>query len=96
MAEAISNPPGDAHVAACGLFCTNCRKFKKGKCKGCQVEPGFARCAVRQCAIEKKITTCAECDEFQSPRDYCECRKVNNFIARIFQFLFGTNRPAAA
>ncbi len=95
MSEAMSNPPQDAHVGACGLFCSNCGSFKRGRCKGCQIEPGFKRCAVRLCCIEKGITICAGCSEFESPRDYHECKKVNNFIARIFSFVFGTKRPEA-
>lgn len=95
MSQLIQNPPQDAHIAACGLLCTNCGKFKKGRCKGCQIESGFSNCSVRLCCIEKEITTCAECDEFVSPRDYRECRKLNNFIARIFALIYGSNRPAA-
>ncbi len=95
MSQVISNPPQDAHVAACGLFCSNCGKFKRGRCKGCQIEPGFKRCAVRLCCIEKGATTCADCNEFEAPRDYHECGKLNSVIARIFSFIFGTNRFAA-
>jgi len=93
--QAISNPPTDEHIAACGLFCTNCGKFKSGKCQGCQIAPGFQRCSIRRCCIEKGITTCADCDEFPAPRSYRECRKINNFIAKVFALIFQSNRPAA-
>ena len=96
MAEPLSSPPADAHIAACGLFCTNCGAFKKGKCAGCQIGPRyFRKCAVRACCAEKGITTCAECDEFGAPRDYRECAKLNTFVARVFSLFFGSDRPAA-
>jgi len=93
--QAISNPPPDAHIAPCGLFCTNCRKLLAGKCPGCQVAPGFGRCAVRLCCIDKGITTCAACPDFAAPRDFRECKKLNNLVSRFFALLFGSNRPAA-
>jgi hypothetical protein len=45
--------------------------------------------------MEKGIITCAECDEFRSPRDYRECRKVNNLIARIIALFTRSDRPGA-
>ena len=95
MTEAMSDPPREAHVAACGLFCTNCRAFKKGKCPGCQIAPRFRSCGIRACCVEKGILTCAECAEFASPRDYRECKTVNNLVAKVFAFLFKTDRPGA-
>jgi hypothetical protein len=95
MSQTISTPPKNAHVAACGLFCTNCGKFKKGKCAGCQIEPGFSRCATRACCVSKEIETCAQCDDFLAPRDFRECKKIDNVIARIMALIFGSNRPAA-
>ena len=44
------------------------------------------------CCAEKKIATCASCEEFAVPRDYAECTKVNSFIAKVFT---SSNRPAA-
>ena len=95
MAEVISSPQSDLHIAPCGLFCTHCGKFKRGRCKGCQIEPGFTRCPVRRCCVERRITTCAECPDFPAPRDYRECPKVNNFIARAISLFTGSDRPAA-
>ncbi len=91
----ISNPSPDAHIAPCGLFCTNCGKFKKGRCQGCQVKPGFARCAIRLCVIEKGIVTCAECAEFRAPRDFKECPRINNFLARIIALFTKSDRPGS-
>ena len=89
-----TQPPGES-IAPCGLFCTNCGKLKRGRCKGCQVQAGFARCPVRACGKERGIETCAQCPDFPPPRDYRECPKVNSFIARAFSFFTGSDRPAA-
>jgi hypothetical protein len=95
MAQTISQPKADEHIAPCGLFCTACGKFKKGRCQGCQIEPGFAQCTIRQCVIEKGITTCAECADFAKGRDYRECKKVNNVIAKIIAVFTKSDRPGA-
>lgn len=92
MTEAMSSPPQDAHIAACGLFCTHCGAFKKGKCTGCQSAPLFKKCPVRLCCVGKGITTCADCDEFPAPRDYHECKKLNNLLAKVASFVFRTKR----
>ena len=95
MIEAMSNPPAEEHIAACGLFCTNCDKFKAGKCPGCQIAPGYRRSAVRMCCVEKGITTCAECDELPSPASYRNCKNLNSLIARAFALVYRSDRPAA-
>ncbi|MHC4593164.1 MAG: DUF3795 domain-containing protein [Planctomycetota bacterium] len=95
MTEAMSSPPQDAHIAACGLLCTHCGAFKKGKCAGCQIAPRFRRCAVRLCCIGKGVTTCAGCDEFSAPRDYHECKKLNSLLAKFASFIFRTKRLEA-
>jgi hypothetical protein len=93
--EFMGPPTADASIAPCGLFCSNCGKFKKGRCKGCQVEAGFSRCPVRACCAGRRIETCAGCPDFKSPRDYRECPKVNNFIAKTISLFTGSDRPAA-
>ena len=96
MLPVLSQPPEDAHIAPCGLFCTNCRAFQRKKCQGCQVSPTFFHsCPVRRCCADKGITVCADCDSFSSPRDFRECKKVNSFIAKLFALIFRSNRPAA-
>lgn len=57
--------------------------------------PRFTRCPVRECCIEKRITTCVACNEFQAPRDFRECRRLNSLIAKLFGLMFGTDRPKA-
>jgi len=92
MTGAISHPAVDEHIAPCGLFCSNCGRLRKGRCAGCQVQAGFARCGIRACVVEKGIVTCAECDEFGDGRPYTECSKLNNFISKIFGLLFRSDR----
>jgi hypothetical protein len=93
--EVISRPDPTAHIAPCGLFCSNCGKFRAGRCQGCQIEPGFGRCPIRRCVVERSIQHCAACPDFAAPRDYRECGKVNNLIAQIIGFVLRSNRPGA-
>jgi hypothetical protein len=95
MGEVLSSPPDDSHIGACGLFCTNCGKFKRGRCQGCQLQSGSWRCPVRLCCAGRKITTCARCFDFESPRDYSECPKLNTFMARTASLFTGVNRLLA-
>ena len=78
-------------VARCGLYCGACRSYLKGKCPGCRGNDKAAWCKVRSCCTDKAIATCAGCAEFQSPRD---CGKYNNFMAKLFGFLFRSDRAA--
>jgi hypothetical protein len=95
MIPVLSEPPRDAHIAACGLFCTNCRRFKSNKCPGCQVAPPFKSCPVRKCCNDQGITDCGQCAEFAAPRDYRECKKLNNMISKVIGFFTGSDRVAA-
>lgn len=87
-----SNPQ---HIAACGLYCGACRKFLNGKCPGCI--PGLGHpldkrlqwCKIRKCCQEKGFHTCAECD-----KEVKECKIHNNFVGKIFAFLFNSDRAA--
>ena len=94
MMPILSEPGRDAHIAACGLFCTNCSRFKSNKCQGCQVAPPFKSCPVRKCCAEKSVTDCGQCDEFAAPRDYRECKKLNNIISKVIGFMVGSHRTA--
>ena len=35
-------------IAACGLYCANCRTFKKGKCPGCAQKQNASWCKIRR------------------------------------------------
>ena len=80
-----------ALVACCGLYCGACRRQLKGKCPGCRENEKASWCTVRACCIEKGLLTCAECTEFANPKD---CKKYNNFIARLFGLVFRSDRAA--
>jgi hypothetical protein len=76
-----------SYVAYCGVVCAKCGALLKGKCKGCRVEPIWTRCPTRACAIDKGLTSCAECDE-----DYEECKKINNLIAALIRLILRRDR----
>jgi hypothetical protein len=78
-------------VASCGLYCGACRFYIKGKCKGCAANERATWCKLRSCCIEKGIRTCAECTEFPNPND---CKKFNNFMAKLFGLVFRSDRAA--
>ena len=97
--ETITNNP--QHIAACGLYCGACRKFLNGKCPGCKpsdadksdlrapVAKEHQWCKIRKCCHEKGFHTCAECN-----KDVKECKIHNNFVGKIFAFLFNSDRAA--
>lgn len=77
-------------LAYCGLVCSQCGAFTRGKCKGCHSpKPMHSRCLVKKCAIEKKLACCAECSQFANLRD---CRNLNNFISKFFGLVFRSDR----
>lgn len=75
-------------IAACGLFCGTCRKFAKGSCPGCHPNERASWCKVRACCIGHGWQSCAECTLMLLE----SCGKFNNFIARIFGFVFRSDR----
>jgi hypothetical protein len=77
-------------VACCGLICSDCARFKKNKCGGCRSKrPVFLNCKIRKCNIENHYYTCAECKYFEELK---ECKKLNNMISKIFEFIYKTKR----
>lgn len=77
-------------VAACGLVCSNCGMYLRGKCQGCFGEvTAFRNCRVKACVREAGIPTCAHCTTFPDPR---RCSILNNPIAWLLGRLFGTSR----
>ena len=83
----ITNSP--QQIAACGLYCGACKKFLDGKCPGCKENEKASWCKIRKCCQEKGFHTCAECD-----KDVKECKIHNNFVGKIFAFLFNSDRAA--
>jgi hypothetical protein len=78
-------------IAFCGLYCGACSRYLKNKCKGCAGNDKASWCKVRSCCIENSYSSCAECKEFQ---DISECKKFNNFMSKIFGFIFNSDRKA--
>jgi hypothetical protein len=78
-------------VAFCGLYCASCKKFTDGKCPGCAENTKASWCKIRSCCIENNYASCADCKEFKDPM---QCKKFNNIIAKIFGFVFKSDRAA--
>ena len=78
-------------IAYCGLYCGACRKYLHEKCPGCLENSKAAWCKVRTCCIEHSYRSCADCLSFNNLKD---CKKLNNFIARLFSLLFKSDRFA--
>ena len=77
-------------IAYCGLICSQCGAFKKQRCLGCHSDrPMNRRCKVKKCAMEKGITTCGQCDQFDDLKD---CVKLNNFTSKFFGLIFKSDR----
>ena len=77
-------------IAYCGLCCSNCGMYKKGKCQGCHSDKPMNRnCKMKACAMERGYITCAECKDFQNLK---ECKKLYNIVSRFFGFIFHTDR----
>jgi hypothetical protein len=82
----------DLILAYCGLVCSECGMFLKGRCQGCHSDkPMYRNCKVKRCAEARKYTTCADCADFQNLK---ECRKLYNLLSRLFGLVFRTNRIA--
>ncbi len=78
-------------VALCGLYCAACSRYVKEKCPGCRENGKASWCGVRTCCLERGHDSCADCAEFPDVR---ECGTFNNFMARIFGFIFRSDRAA--
>ncbi len=78
-------------VAACGLYCGACPKYKSGKCPGCRANEKASWCDIRRCCMEHNYTSCADCTEYANVK---ECKKFNNFIGRIMGVIFNSDRSA--
>ena len=76
-------------IAYCGLYCGNCRQYKKGKCPGCRENEKMTWCKIRKCCIENNYRSCAACSEFVNVN---ECKKFNNLIGRVVSFFFKSDR----
>ena len=78
-------------VAYCGLYCGACGAYRRGRCPGCHDNQKATWCKVRTCCIENGYASCAECRTVDDPRD---CKKFNNFMAKLFGLIFRSDRRA--
>jgi len=78
-------------VAFCGLYCGGCRAYLSDRCPGCRENKKATWCKIRTCCMENKYESCADCKDY---KDVNACRKFNNFISKIFAFVFRSNRKA--
>lgn len=81
-------------ISYCGLYCGACPYLIKGKCEGCKGDSpkcavGYKACKVRPCCIEKGISSCAFCDEYDSVGD---CKIYNPLMIRFGELLSRTSR----
>ena len=76
-------------IGSCGLYCGACRKYRMGKCPGCQKNEKATWCKIRRCCMEKGFHTCAECE-----KDIRECRLYTNLASKFFALVFRSDRPA--
>ncbi len=78
-------------IAYCGLYCGSCKKYLKGNCPGCKENEKASWCKVRKCCMENNYSSCADCKEYE---DIMKCKMYNNFMAKIFSFIFRSDREA--
>lgn len=78
-------------VAYCGLYCGACRKYLADKCPGCRENEKASWCQVRACGMGNNFATCADCTLLNS---FSDCRAYNSFMAKVFGFIFRSDRAA--
>lgn len=83
--------PNTELIAKCGLYCGGCKKYQKGNCGGCDAYVKATWCKIRTCCINKQITSCANCDEYENTKD---CDKHKGFIINTFSIVFNSDRHA--
>jgi hypothetical protein len=88
MNEQEANP---TLVAYCGLYCGQCRAYRKGRCPGCQRNDRAHWCAVRTCCREQDYESCADCTSHPNPHS---CAKFHNAFSRLIGFVLDSDRRA--
>jgi hypothetical protein len=77
-------------IAFCGLYCGSCGSYLKGKCPGCRDNIKAEWCKIRKCCIGNNLQSCADCTTIE----LMDCKKYNNFISKVFGYIFNSDRPA--
>ena len=78
-------------IAFCGLYCGACKKYLGEKCPGCQGNEKASWCKVRSCNLSNNYKSCADCAKYSDVND---CTSFNNFISKVFSFIFQSDRKA--
>jgi len=78
-------------VAHCGLYCGACPSYLKDRCPGCHENEKATWCKIRSCCIENEYASCADCSQFDEPRD---CKKFHNLFSKVIGFVLRSDRPA--
>jgi hypothetical protein len=78
-------------VAHCGLYCGACPAYLKGRCPGCHDNVKASWCKVRTCCSTNEYASCADCRQHDDPM---RCKMFNNIIAKLFGFIFRSDRAA--
>ena len=78
-------------IACCGLYCGACRAYLMERCGGCSKNIKATWCKVKSCNAENKTSNCSECKTYA---DVKNCAKFNNIFAKIFGFIFRSDRRA--
>lgn len=76
-------------IAACGLYCGACRRYLRGSCPGCRANAKASWCGIRTCVRKNGFHTCADCTT-----EVTGCGTYSNFMAKVFAWLFNSDRPA--
>ncbi len=71
LSEKMAGGKKSFDIAYCGIYCSACALHLKGgkngkKCKGCTHPSMDSKCAVFNCAKEKKVSNCGLCPQFES------------------------------
>ncbi len=77
-------------IAYCGLYCGACRSYLNDQCPGCAKNEKASWCKVRACCIDHQYASCADC----KIKELAECAEFNSFMAKVFAFIFNSNRSA--
>ena len=77
--------------AYCGIYCGACPSWRRDRCPGCHENEKASWCKVRSCCIENEYASCADCTQFEEPR---QCKKFHNFFSKVFGFILRSDRRA--
>ncbi|MFH1212462.1 MAG: DUF3795 domain-containing protein [Candidatus Neomarinimicrobiota bacterium] len=77
------NIPDEEMLGCCGAYCKTCKAFTDRSCRGCKIgylsgerDLSKARCKMKVYCLNKGLTTCADCPDFNS------CEALNAFFIK--------------